>query len=1289
VTGSGSYIQWTKRGAVYPPVSDFLAWEEGWMRQDIGMTTETSDTKTKPMRAGGRATEAGMAFQAAVATWFAAHILARLPVGGRFGLNNAALPTAIRLETGAALDDIEVTQSDGGALHVQSKTSATLATGEKAPLAKTGAQLSTWIADTKAAGSSPDTTRSAAILAVRSDAARTLDDLESGCRAFDLGGSWAITKAQRNTAQRSALGALEAVVSAAWTALLGAPPTDGDLADMARSFHVARFSMDEGDADWREASRLLGRHVYGGDAAGDAPLRDLRGIMRDLIGSGAPADRTGLLNALRRQGHVDIGAPRFEDDVARLRAATESELGRLAAHCRLPVGGGVTITRQSDGPMAAAIASGSVLVVGEPGAGKTGALVHAATALKARGAFVVFLSVDRFPGVGIAADLASELRLGHALIDVLAAVPGPGPKYFFIDALDAARGGPAEGVFASLIEQVRSELADEWVAIASIRTFDLRNGRRYRQSFAGPPTDAAYADATLGTVRHFLVPRLSDVDLAAAGASSPEVAGLLSSATPPLADLLRNVFNLSLAAELMAGGADPKDFAGIRTQSGLIDTYEDVRMPTTGMTLAAADAVAAMAGGSRLAIRKVDVRHPDLDKVIQSGVLTGAGDLVSFAHHVLFDHVAGRYHLAWHDPVRLIAQLEGDTSTALLLAPALRFAVERIWRGDTDGKPQSWQLVCGLFSATKIDAVLANVALRIVSENVGDVEDLAGLVSRFEAEPDDPAIASLLGRLSRFVAMDIEAARGITSERAIVWASLAEQLARSGRLPLADSARVLLHSLFDHADLTDPALAAIFGRGARAMLVFAWSKSPPLKTMTSSAIRFVGRSFASDPGASAALLDRILREPHFSQNADNEAPWLAEQLLPIALADPSFAAQIYAGLYGQIITDTATSAFGGHQSRILPLSSNRRQNYEHSRWHLGKSVGEFLAISPEHGTRAVIDAVIGKARTQGYGEPAAPNLVDLGSAKIEFRETEVEFNAWDEKDGDTSREDDVLAHYVAFLRSCDVASFELSITAASRDYATASVWTRILGVASERVAEVGDRIWPMLMKPDLLENGGTLRDAVRFVAAAWPSRSHEERRGFEEMVLDDTRHADDDARERWRHIIGRLLELIPEEALVLKPTRELRGRMQADGELSENRPIRSFSSSWGGHQEYVRDTLRRKGVKGDGGPNQVVLDASDALYASVNATPSASDVAKLAGLWSEATALLALIDANPGLHAQVDHSAWGHVSNAVERVASSPNFAPGADGLPDLDTMLAVLARLSASKYPELRGDEA
>ncbi len=136
-----------------------------------------------------------------------------LPVGGRFGINNVAV--AIRFETGTALDDIEETRLDGGALHLQSKASVILSTGEKAPLTKTGGQLAGWVAEAKATGDAPDPTSDAAVLAVRSDAARTLDELEGGCRAFDLGGSWAATKAQRNVAEGKALGTLESIVAEA------------------------------------------------------------------------------------------------------------------------------------------------------------------------------------------------------------------------------------------------------------------------------------------------------------------------------------------------------------------------------------------------------------------------------------------------------------------------------------------------------------------------------------------------------------------------------------------------------------------------------------------------------------------------------------------------------------------------------------------------------------------------------------------------------------------------------------------------------------------------------------------------------------------------------------------------------------------------------------------------------------------------------------------------------------------------------------------------------------------
>lgn len=119
----------------------------------------------------------------------------------------------------------------------------------------------------------------------------TLDALERGCRAFDLGGAWATTKAERPKAEREALDLFETHVKAAFFVQSATPPSDDELVTMARLFRIARFSMNEGEDNWREASRALGGRLYGSEAAGDAPLRDLKEIVRGMIGSGAPAER--------------------------------------------------------------------------------------------------------------------------------------------------------------------------------------------------------------------------------------------------------------------------------------------------------------------------------------------------------------------------------------------------------------------------------------------------------------------------------------------------------------------------------------------------------------------------------------------------------------------------------------------------------------------------------------------------------------------------------------------------------------------------------------------------------------------------------------------------------------------------------------------------------------------------------------------------------------------------------------------------------------------------------------
>ena len=1241
-----------------------------------------SDLNALPMRAGGRATEAGMDFQAEVGAWLAAHLLARLPVGGRFGLANTALPVSLQLETGDGLDDIRLGQSDDSRIDLQSKTSAGLTTASKSPLGKTISQLARVIIE---AGGAVDPAKARAVLAVAASAPRTLDALEGGCRAFDLGGSWATTKASRSKAEREALDLFEAHAKNAFAAHSATPPNEDELAIMARLFRIVRFSMNEGEDNWREASRVLGTRLYGSEAAGDASLRDLKGIVRGMIGNGAPADRSGLLRALRVLGHEDVGAADYTADLARLSVITKAELDRLAGHTMLPIAAGIPIARQSDGPLASAVASGSLIVIGEPGAGKTGALVALAQARRAAGDTVVFLSVDRFPGVGLAADLQSELALNHPLTEVLAAAPGSARKLLVIDALDAARGGPAEAVFAQLIEALGASAGSEWTVVASIRTFDLRNGRRFRDAMPGSPPDPAFAEATLGGVRHFQVPRLADVDLDAAGAAAAELGTLLAASPDKLRDLLRNVFNLSLAAQLLTDGATADSIHTVATQSDLIDAYEDRRLFGTALRQAAAASVDAMVHRRRLAVRKVVVAHDQLDAVIQTGVLAESGDLVSFSHHVLFDHVAGRFYLEWDDPAHLMPQLGGDSSVALMLAPALRFAIERLWRQDAEGKAHVWRLVTDIFANPAVDPVLANVALRTAIERVASAADIAGLSELLAARANDEAMATMLSRLARFVGLAADIAGSVAPSEALAWALVADAAIAAGARDLTDATRILLHTLFDKGNLADGALFEVFGSAARALLTFAWAADPPMQHTATNAIRFVGKSFASDPAASRALLDRSLRDPHFSALADREATWLSEQIMPIARVDGDFAIEIYRMFYSRDITDDTKSSFGGQMSRIMPLSSSRSQDYRHCRYDLGRQVGRLIELSPQLGTRAIIEASLGDTDRDTPLGDNRERVTVAGRAPFDLLGHDRSYKSWDDaEERHGTNDDDVLAQLVAHLQACSPSAFADTIEAAASNYAGPAVWARLLGVGAQRVGDVADLLWPFATNIVILGHGDIVRDAVRFLAAAYPSRTMDDRITFEAEALRPDLFSDEAKRRWWRSTLSRFLSLVDAGAWASDALRALREELATADELAGNPPLRSMSVRWGSSRSVTRSLLAGEGIDVDAGVDAQMLAQSEALYEKVGATPSSIDAVALGELWAVTRATIDLYETHASaLHEKVEQPVWGHISNAVERIAGAKAYVPGTDGMPLIDELLGVLRRLWASRFPE------
>jgi hypothetical protein len=197
-------------------------------------------TSTPP--AGGRATEAGMSFQAGVGTWFAAHLAGEMPIGARFGLNADARPTELQFETGRRLDDVALRLSDGRSVFVQCKTQPSLSPSPDSDMAAMIEQIvALFLLARSAEGADLDLGPTAAVLAIAPGAPRTLDDLHQACRFFDLGGRWADASGRLSQERQHGLTVFEAHARAAWKAATSALPTQTELASLARLFHVVRF----------------------------------------------------------------------------------------------------------------------------------------------------------------------------------------------------------------------------------------------------------------------------------------------------------------------------------------------------------------------------------------------------------------------------------------------------------------------------------------------------------------------------------------------------------------------------------------------------------------------------------------------------------------------------------------------------------------------------------------------------------------------------------------------------------------------------------------------------------------------------------------------------------------------------------------------------------------------------------------------------------------------------------------------------------------------------------------
>jgi energy-coupling factor transporter ATP-binding protein EcfA2 len=1132
---------------------------------------------------GGNATAQGVTFQASVAAYFAAQSLAERPVEGRLGLA-AVHASEFRFETEVPVDDTLVALDNGGWLFIQAKNGLTGSVSPESEYGKTCEEIVrlwklTSASDHKADWCRPlSSEKDRIIIAVgpqssspiRQHLAKALDKLRGNSEArLSNQETEAIDKFRRHLAHFAALPVLEIDIT--------------HIDQICRLVHVVHYDFG---GPHRETGETLMRSVLSDGSSEGAAFRTVEVECSLAMAASNGFAIEQLRSKLASGGLAVKGLSDYRNDISKLQARTTRVARKLKPHEQVHVRGQpITISRACVSAATDAARDGSLVLVGEPGSGKSAAINTTARLLIDDGEDVVLLAVDELP-VDSQEGLSGMLGIDHPLHEVLENWPGADPGFLIIDALDSSRFAGGEALLRSLIHEVMQLTGRQWNVVASIRTFDLDVGQDMASLFNGVPPAEDFMDIHLQKVRHVRVAEWTEAEFSELMERAPDLKQAVDLGGSKLAELARVPFNTSLLAELLSAGTDPQEFKDMGSQIQLLDAYWNYRIRPLPVSAerCVATTVQAIINRGQMEVPRLEASDgtgDGLDHVLRSGMLTPAhGNRdVAFRHHLLFDYAASRTVIDLGDLPKLIA-LVSDFETALVLAPALSLALRSRWQwADQDG---FWRIIAALAGDDDVNPVIQSVASRVASELPSEAADLSGFVDCVSSGEIDVATAEMT--LAQVIGSLVVRSQDQEPLNAAPWCSLA-----AGMVPFVSGTAGPLRSVlitFIDTDLDVENLEKL-GAVARALLEFAFDEPIGARYMPF-AIEFVCKTFGTDPVASRELLERLLEPNRMTDHAADDMHWLARYVDRLFQFDPDLVVMIYDRVFSFELSENTKTRIG--DSRILSLTSNSQQDFDMAKHGLAESFDAFVNQHPLEAARATIKVARGYASTKHGVDLDKRSLVEndqVAGAIIDDRSYIWAHNS--------SRQyaDDAAKIVESFFDRLQEMPDPMADSIADLMISTnemAWLWNRSLVVAKNRGGTLAEKLWPWSTRKELLSSSDTIKPSIDLLSSQYSQRPRGERLAFEADFLAAKFDLDRASGERTTYLHRRVLCAIGREGLVTEEAKAIVDQAELEGDQPQNvEPFRI--TDWEPSERQQYDWVREQGVDVSSPSNAAILSS--------------------------------------------------------------------------------------------------
>ncbi|MCF7846732.1 MAG: hypothetical protein K9M51_01555 [Candidatus Gracilibacteria bacterium] len=837
------------------------------------------------------------------------------------------------------------------------------------------------------------------------------------------------------------------------------------------------------------------------------------------------------------------------------------------------------------------------LVVGLPGSGKTYSLKELCRSLSEEKKPFFYLPIDKMPPHTTEADLLKYLEVKEeSFLSFLDTLKGENKSkgIFVFDSFDSARSENAQRFYLSIARKILKK-AENWNVIVSVRTYDAQKSGKLLDLFpqtSQVPEEEFQKNSI--SARHFFIPELTEEEMLKAIKNNKTFGKLYPRINSKLTVLLKNPFNLELVEKILEEKPNWNP-ATVNSEVQIFDVYWEIRIEqkqnADERKLLLSKLAGSMVEKKTLSCKKNEVIKSEnisvFKELMSDDILAEVGtgnQRITFFHNIFFDYVVSKL-LIEDNPKEIIKFLEEDTARPFFLRPSLSYHFTRLWYSNND---TFWNI---FWCFIEHDSSNVRLFTRLIPTNV--------LVNELQSGEEFILIIEKLKEKD---------SRGLIAVKNVLYAKLSLEKGE-------DSVWIeILNQVSDYPDseflwALAKIVSGILERNSADKKIFKTVGEISIKLVESAlknlgpwgysfcdswGIALISKTFSYNAKKAAELLRTFTNTIGKEKFEIKPLYRIVSHIENIWESDPEFVREVYVKIFGYRERSEEKTAMGGI---VVPMTSNRRQDYDSCRYFLIEKLPQFLEACPKIGVKTainILEFLVFKEYIENYSRKDAPPQT------FPFRDGKAEYRAdgnyiWDAGGGFHDDEKKIADHLFTFFDQVIKKDNNVlidEILDLFRDEVTVAVlWKRLLLTGSEYPKLFASLLFELCVVDHLLISSDIEYALNLFLEKAFSYFSKDQQKQVEEQILAIPKQAQNADQVKWfSHDRDKLLCRIPTSLLQTKEAQKIKAEIKEEIPNSPPEGVRVRGGTY-----TSKDLLTEKGVDFEKLENRELKDMAQVL----------------------------------------------------------------------------------------------